>query len=158
MITMRDVAIAILLLNGRYIHYNELAKLVVESGLSDLGRRGRTPGQTLKTVMLKDSETFDGGHGHGCYSLADPKKLRENPPISLIQNLMLSPVANDLIERALGNAAMVKKCSEQISDADMIDHLTQNRDKLKTQNAELLAEVAKLRQCIESVKVALATN
>ena len=70
------VAAAILELEGRSLHYAEIADRVVRSGLSILGYRGSTPAQTMG-VILRSHNIFER-LGEGLYRLRNGISVRKN--------------------------------------------------------------------------------
>lgn len=75
------VAAAFLLMEGTRMHYQSLTRLVVGTGLTTLGVRGRTPSQTMKTKLIEMSDIFDGGEGNGYYWLKDPDAVSQAPAV-----------------------------------------------------------------------------
>jgi len=75
------VAAAFLLIEGVRMHYQSLTRLVVGTGLTTLGVRGRTPSQTMKTKLIEMSDIFDGGEGNGYYWLKDPDAVAQTPAV-----------------------------------------------------------------------------
>lgn len=75
------VAAAFLLMEGGKMHYQQLTRLVIGTGLTTLGRRGKTPSQTMKTKLIEMSDVFEGGGGNGYYWLKDAEATSEAPAV-----------------------------------------------------------------------------
>lgn len=62
--------VAVLLINNKEMHYKELAEKVCQTGLTDLGKDGETPAQTLNSSLKKKKDVFNRfGERTGIYSL-----------------------------------------------------------------------------------------
>jgi hypothetical protein len=72
------VAAALLLLEGGAWHYRALTRRVVESGLSNLGRRGGgTPANTLRTdISTRHGDIFDRSWCRAYYEIRDQATAR----------------------------------------------------------------------------------
>ena len=63
------------------MHYQQLTRLVIGTDLTTLGRRGKTPSQTMKTKLIEMSDVFEGGGGNGYYWLKDAEATSESPAV-----------------------------------------------------------------------------
>ena len=80
------VAAAILLKDDDFMHYEEFAKEVIDTGLTTLGLKGGTPwqtlGVTLRTTTKKGRAVFvEQGDAPGVYGLSDPEFVRSLPDV-----------------------------------------------------------------------------
>jgi len=60
---------AVLLINNNEMHYNELTEKIRLTALTDLGKLGETPTQTLNSSLKKKKDVFNRIEGAGIYSL-----------------------------------------------------------------------------------------
>ncbi|MHC4063610.1 MAG: hypothetical protein ACYSUQ_07355 [Planctomycetota bacterium] len=85
------VAAAILCRNLYNMHYSDIAKAVMDTELSTLGEKGRTPAQSMGVILRKavyhDKPVFEE-QGDGHYGLCDKKwTLQLNPVQEVIRRL-----------------------------------------------------------------------
>ncbi len=78
------VAAAVILLHpSEELHYNAIARLVKQTGLTTLGMKGRTPDQTMGSLLRQHSEVFRGSRTYrGLYGLRDAIAAAEIPDVA----------------------------------------------------------------------------
>jgi hypothetical protein len=97
------VAVAVLILEGRELHYKEIADRVVRSGLTKLGNRGLTPDQSINNIMTTQ-QTDDGrglfeSFGQGSYYLREPENAKRVPNVKTVLELLrLKDGARSILE------------------------------------------------------------
>lgn len=83
---------AVYLLENEMGHYEyELTNFVVKSGISTLGEKGKTPHQTLKTILLKKKICGDDVflmQGGGYYSLNRKEIIAQHNEVLLAHQLL----------------------------------------------------------------------
>jgi hypothetical protein len=127
------VAAAVLVEEGGYLHYTTVATRVMETRLATLGLRGRTPRQSVGTIMRKHIEVFRRPYV-GYYDLCDREAARKHPDIA----------------HALERMREVREAKRQrVAD---LEALTQECRALKERNAILEETVRVIEKTCRSVR------
>lgn len=94
MISSWALAAAFLLKEGRKLHYNEITDRVLKTGLTRLGRRGKTPDMSMNgilTTTTRDGSKLFISEGGGEYSLRDKLFAGSIPDVKVALALISSP-------------------------------------------------------------------
>ena len=87
------VAAALLIEEGKALHYNKITSRILDTGLSGLADRGKTPEQTLGVVMRKclypgSSRKVFKQTGNGYYDLQNVEDAKSIPQVKSVLDFL----------------------------------------------------------------------